>query len=64
MLDGSPYPGGCPFTCRPAPERQDYRTLFLPNVEAIAGNIIGLPNHAQLTENDINYVIEIVKNIY
>lgn len=64
MLDGSPYPGGCPFSCRPSSERQNYRTLFLPNVEAIAGNIIGLPNHAKLTENDINYIIETVKSIY
>jgi len=63
LQDGSPYPGGCPFTCRPASGRQDYRTLFLPNVEAIAGNLIGLPNHAKLTDGDIDYIIETVKGI-
>ena len=64
MVDGSPYPGGCPFACRPDAARQDYRTLFLPQVEAIAGNLIGLPNHAKLTDDEINYIIATVKELY
>ncbi|RLM70770.1 DegT/DnrJ/EryC1/StrS family aminotransferase [Halorubrum sp. Atlit-8R] len=36
--------------------------LSLPNVEAIVGNMIGLPNHPNLTEEEIQYVIETVRD--
>lgn len=64
MLDSSPYPGGCPFACVSPQRSQDYKALFLPNVEALAGNIIGLPNHPALTNEDIEYVIEVVRSLY
>jgi len=35
--------------------------LDLPNVETVAGNMIGLPNHPNLTEAEIEYVIETVR---
>ncbi len=36
--------------------------LSLPNAEAVAGNTLGLPNHPDLTEEDIRYVIETIRN--
>jgi len=35
--------------------------LSLPNVEAVAGNTLGLPNHPNLDEADIEYVIETIR---
>ena len=65
VLQGySPYPKGCPFSCQPDINRQKYDQLYLPNVEAIAGRIIGLPNHAALEKEDIDYIIETVRNLY
>jgi len=39
------------------PHEHDY-DLALPNVEAVVGNTIGLPNHPKLTDEDVDYVIE------
>ncbi|MFC7134016.1 MULTISPECIES: DegT/DnrJ/EryC1/StrS family aminotransferase [Salinibaculum] len=36
--------------------------LSLPNVEAVAGNTIGLPNHPNLEEADIEYVIKTIRD--
>jgi dTDP-4-amino-4,6-dideoxygalactose transaminase len=35
--------------------------LSLPNVEAVAGNTLGLPNHPGLAEADVDYVIETIR---
>lgn len=35
--------------------------LSLPNVEAVAGNTIGLPNHPGLEGDDVDYVVETVR---
>jgi dTDP-4-amino-4,6-dideoxygalactose transaminase len=35
--------------------------LSLPNVEAVAGNTIGLPNHPKLDDEDVDYVVETVR---
>jgi dTDP-4-amino-4,6-dideoxygalactose transaminase len=35
--------------------------LSLPNVEAVAGNTLGLPNHPGLSDEDVDYVIEQVR---
>jgi dTDP-4-amino-4,6-dideoxygalactose transaminase len=35
--------------------------LELPNVEAVAGNTIGLPNHPGLTDADVTHVIEEIR---
>jgi perosamine synthetase len=53
----------CPFRCtgRPAP---DYAQLCLPHVERIAGNVLGLPNHPGLSQQDMDYVIETVVSLY
>jgi dTDP-4-amino-4,6-dideoxygalactose transaminase len=42
--------------------REHTYDLHLPNVEAIAGNTLGLPNHPALEEEDIEYVIETVRS--
>ncbi|MEF8779039.1 MAG: DegT/DnrJ/EryC1/StrS family aminotransferase [Natronomonas sp.] len=42
--------------------REHAYDLHLPNVEAIAGNTLGLPNHPGLEEDDIAYVIDTVRS--
>lgn len=42
----------------------DYHAQHFPNAEAIAGNIVGLPNHAGLTPDDIEYVVDTVTTLY
>jgi dTDP-4-amino-4,6-dideoxygalactose transaminase len=43
------------------PNTHDY-DLSLPHVEEVVGNMIGLPNHPNLTEEDIEYVIETIRS--
>jgi dTDP-4-amino-4,6-dideoxygalactose transaminase len=40
----------------------EYDSLSLPNVEDVVGKMIGLPNHPGLDEEDVDYVIETVRN--
>jgi dTDP-4-amino-4,6-dideoxygalactose transaminase len=42
------------------PQDHDY-DLFLPNVEAVAGNTLGLPNHPGLDDSEVEYVIETIQ---
>jgi perosamine synthetase len=35
--------------------------LSLPNVEEVVGNMIGLPNHPNLTDEELAYVVETVR---
>jgi perosamine synthetase len=42
------------------PNDHDY-DLSLPNVEEVVGNMIGLPNHPNITDEDIDYVVETVR---
>tara|TARA_Y100000294_G_scaffold127928_1_gene119540 strand:+ start:283 stop:1449 length:1167 start_codon:yes stop_codon:yes gene_type:complete len=60
----SPYPSGCPFTCQPESNIPDYKSLNLPNVEVLAGNIIGLPNHPELNQEDLEYIMDAVLGLY
>lgn len=41
----------------------EYGTLHLPNVERIAGSIIGLPNRPDMSRAEIDYVVETIRNI-
>jgi perosamine synthetase len=59
----SPYPGGCPFACRPE-AGQDYAALHLPVAEARAGRLIGLPNHPGLSRQDLDAVVHAVRTLY
>lgn len=39
----------------------EYAKLNLPNVERIAGNVIGLPNHPGLTSDERNIIVEALR---
>lgn len=60
LVDYSSYPKGCPFSCQYSENVPDYRKLYLPNAEAVAGNVIGLPNHPGLTESELRRVVDVV----
>lgn len=38
----------------------DYSGIYLPNVEAVAGKILGLPNHPGLTKKDIDRIVNVL----
>jgi len=38
----------------------DYSGLYLPNVEKIAGQVIGLPNHAGLTDTQLARIVDVL----
>jgi perosamine synthetase len=39
----------------------DYSGLHLPNVERVAGQVIGLPNHAGLSQEEVEYILKILR---
>lgn len=41
----------------------DYASLSLPKVEDVVGKMIGLPNHPNLEEADIEYVVETIEEM-
>jgi perosamine synthetase len=40
----------------------DYSDVYLRNVEQVAGNIIGLPNHPGLTKKELDRIIDVLKS--
>jgi dTDP-4-amino-4,6-dideoxygalactose transaminase len=42
------------------PNDHDYADLHLPTVEAVVGDVIGLPNHPNLTDENLAYVIDTI----
>ncbi len=40
----------------------DYSDLYLPVVEQVAGQVIGLPNHGGLTKHEMDKIIDVVSN--
>jgi len=40
----------------------DYESVSLPNVEDVVGKMIGLPNHPNIEEADIEYVIDTIRH--
>ena len=40
----------------------DYSGLHLQNAEAVAGKILGLPNHPGLIKNDLDRIIDVIKS--
>ncbi|MDY6953814.1 MAG: DegT/DnrJ/EryC1/StrS family aminotransferase [Thermodesulfobacteriota bacterium] len=38
----------------------DYSKTFFPNVEAVTGRIIGLPNHPGLTQEDLDRIVDVL----
>jgi dTDP-4-amino-4,6-dideoxygalactose transaminase len=47
----------------PATTRHDYSKVLLRNAERLAGRIIGLPNHAGLTRNDLDRIVHILNSV-
>ena len=43
------------------PNQHEY-DLSLPNVEEVVGNMIGLPNHPKITDEEVEYVVDTVRN--
>jgi perosamine synthetase len=41
----------------------DYSSLYLPNVERIAGRMIGIPNQPSLSADDLSRVIEVLHSV-
>jgi len=41
----------------------DYANMNLPNVEKIAGSVIGLPNRPDMSQEEIDYVVQVIKEI-
>lgn len=56
------YPDSCPFSCLYS-RKVNYSKIHLPNVEKIAGRMIGLPNHPKLTRNDLFRIINVIRSI-
>lgn len=42
---------------------RDYTKVFCPNAEEIAGKMLGLPNHPEVSEDDANYIIEKLRSL-
>ncbi len=40
----------------------NYSSLFLPNVEKIAGEVIGLPNHAGLSQDELDRIVGVLND--
>ena len=45
------------------PKRLGYGALHLPNAEAAAGRVIGLPNRPDLNADEIDYVCDVIRSI-
>jgi dTDP-4-amino-4,6-dideoxygalactose transaminase len=45
------------------PYGEHYEKLNLPNVEAIAGKMLGLPNHQGLKREELDYIIQTIAEI-
>ncbi len=41
----------------------DYKKVYLENSEKIAGKLIGLPNHPGLSKNELDYIVNVFKNL-
>lgn len=60
FLEHRGFNGEFPWTAND--NDHDYAELHLETVEDVAGRTIGLPNHPNLTEDDIDYVVETIRD--
>ena len=63
LVEKNIYPGRFPFNSEYYSKNIDYGSLYLPNVEKVAGRIIGLPNHPKLGKEELDRVIEVIESI-
>ncbi|MCP4987323.1 MAG: DegT/DnrJ/EryC1/StrS family aminotransferase [Colwellia sp.] len=63
LVDKRVYPEGCPFSCSFYGKKVDYSTIFLPNAEVFSGRMIGLPNHPNLTKENLDRIIHVLRTI-
>lgn len=62
LLEGQGYPRECPTRCPHYLGRVDYSAVHFPNAAAFSGNLLGLPNHPGLSENDVDRVVDVVRS--
>lgn len=63
LLNQNAHPRKCPFSCPFYGREIDYSRFNCPNAEKIAGKMIGLPNHPELSKGDLEIIISTIKNI-
>lgn len=63
LVEKNIYPKGFPFNSEYYRKNIDYGGLYLPNVEKIAGRVIGLPNHPKLKKEELERVVEVLCEI-
>jgi len=63
LINRKIYPHNCPLSCPHYSNHIDYSKVHLPNVEKVAGKIIGLPNHPNLTKKELDIVLSVIKSI-
>ena len=54
---------GYPLSCEHYSGAPDYTSVSLPVVEAVAGKMIGLPNHPKLSQDELDKVLEVFHGI-
>jgi len=45
------------------PYGEHYSKLYLPNAEKICGKMLGLPNHQQLSQEELDYIVQTFKEL-
>ena len=63
LVEKNAYPKGFPFNSEYYDKNIDYGSLHLPNVEKVAGKVIGLPNHPKLGKEELDRVVEVIESI-
>lgn len=63
LLEKNTYPKQCPFSCPYYGKEIDYSKIHLKNAEKIAGKVLGLPNHPELTVKNLDYIIKTIKSV-
>lgn len=63
LVEQSAYPRGFPFKSEYYDGDIDYGSLYLPNVERVAGKYIGIPNHPGLSKDELDAVVDVISSI-
>jgi dTDP-4-amino-4,6-dideoxygalactose transaminase len=62
LVEKENHPHRVNFTCND--RHIDYNALYLPHAEQIAGRLIGLPNHAGLTREQLDRVVSVFTKLF